>query len=179
ISICVLPRCSVAGVVLLPKIEQKIQDPLISQQLVGEPVIRRASLTVLLFAAVLFGLIVQLPLFFQTALHTSATVSALLLIPLTLARVIVSTATGLKISATGHPRPPMAAGLSIVTVAFFVLAAGIELGPVFIAPVTFAIFRTTQALQLVKWCDRTTFAGRIAIALKVWGYYSQSYWARP
>ena len=128
-----------AGFVLLPKVEQRTQDPLISPQLVGEPVIWRASLTVLLFAAVLFGLIVQLPIFFQTALHTSAAVSGLLLIPLTLAQVIVSTATGLRISATGHPRTAMAAGLSIVTVAFFVLAAGIKLGPVFIAPVTFAI----------------------------------------
>jgi hypothetical protein len=50
-----------------------------------------------------------------------------------------STPTGLRISATGHPRTAMAAGLSIVTVAFFVLAAGIKLGPVFIGPVTFAI----------------------------------------
>jgi MFS family permease len=104
-----------------------------------DSVIWRASLAVLLFAAVLFGLIVQLPIFFQTALRTSATLSGLLLIPLTLAQVAVSTATGLRISTTGHPRTSMAAGLSIVTVAFFVLAAGIQLGPVFIALMTFLI----------------------------------------
>jgi len=127
------------GFVLLRKVEQKAHDPLISPQLIGEPVIWRASLTVLLFAAVLFGLIVQLPVFFQTALRTSATISGLLLIPLTLAQVVVSTATGLRISTTGHPRTSMAAGLSIVTVAFFVLAAGIKLGPVFIALLTFLI----------------------------------------
>jgi hypothetical protein len=96
-------------------------------------------LTVLLFAAVLFGLIVQLPVFFQTALRTSATVSGLLLIPLTLAQVLVSTATGLRISRTGHPRTAMAAGLTVVMVAFFVLAAGIKLGPVFIGLLTFLI----------------------------------------
>jgi EmrB/QacA subfamily drug resistance transporter len=129
----------VAGFVLLWKVEQKTADPLISAQLIGEPVIWRASLTVLLFAAVLFGLIVQLPVFFQTALRTSATVSGLLLIPLTLAQVLVSTATGLRISATGHPRTAMAAGLSIVMAGFFVLAAGIELGPLFIALLTLLI----------------------------------------
>jgi MFS family permease len=91
-----------AGFVLLRKVEQKSSDPLISPQLIGNTVIWRASLAVLLFAAVLFGLIVQLPVFFQTALRTSATVSGLLLIPLTLAQVVVSTAIGLRISTTGH-----------------------------------------------------------------------------
>ena len=134
-----LAGLGVVGFVLLRTVEQKTADPLVSPQLIGEPVIWRASLTVLLFAAVLFGLIVQLPIFFQTALRTSATVSGLLLIPLTLAQVAVSTATGLRISTTGHPRTSMAAGLSIVTVAFFVLAAGIKLGPVFIVLLTFLI----------------------------------------
>jgi EmrB/QacA subfamily drug resistance transporter len=128
-----------AGFVLLRKVELKAPDPLISPELMEDSVVWRASLAVLLFAAVLFGLIVQLPIFFQTALRTSATLSGLLLIPLTLAQVAVSTATGLRISTTGHPRTSMAAGLSIVTVAFFVLAAGIQLGPVFIALLTFLI----------------------------------------
>ena len=134
-----LATLGVAGFDLLRRVEQKTADPLLSPQLLGEPVIWRASLTVLLFAAVLFGLIVQLPVFFQAALRTSPTVSGLLLIPLTLAQVLVSTATGLRISTTGHPRTAMAAGLSLVTVAFFVLAAGIELGPVFIALLTVLI----------------------------------------
>jgi len=113
-------------------------------------------LTVLLFAAVLFGLIVQLPVFFQTALQTSATASGLLLIPLTLAQVLVSTATGLRISMTGHPRTAMAAGLSIVMAAFFILAAGVKLGPVFIVLVTLLIgagLGTTMpaAQTMVQW----------------------------
>jgi EmrB/QacA subfamily drug resistance transporter len=134
-----LAALGVAGFVFLRTIEQKSQDPLISPELMQEPVIWRASLTVLLFAAVLFGLIVQLPVFFQTALRTSATISGLLLIPLTLAQVAVSTATGLRISTTGHPRTSMAAGLSIVTAALLVLAAGIKLGPLFIALLTLLI----------------------------------------
>lgn len=138
-ALIALAGLGMAGFVLLRKVEQKSPDPLISPELIGQPVIWRASLAVLLFAAVLFGLIVQLPVFFQTALGISATISGLLLIPLTLAQVAVSTATGLRISMTGHPRTSMAAGLSIVTAAFFVLGAGIKLGPVFIALLTFLI----------------------------------------
>ena len=148
----------VAGFVLLRKVELKAPDPLISPELMEDPVIWRASLAVLLFAAVLFGLIVELPVFFQIALRTSATLSGLLLIPLTLAQVAVSTATGLRISTTGHPRTSMAAGLSIVTVAFFVLAAGIQLGPVFIGLLTFLIGAglgsTMPAAQtMVQWAS--------------------------
>ena len=58
-----LASLGIAGFALLPKVELKTPDPLISAELIEEPVIWRASLTVLLFAAVLFGLIVQLPLF--------------------------------------------------------------------------------------------------------------------
>jgi EmrB/QacA subfamily drug resistance transporter len=134
-----LAALGAAGFVLLRTVEQKSRDPLISPQLIGDTVIWRASLTVLLFASVLFGLIVQLPVFFQTALRTSATTSGLLLIPLTLAQVTVSTATGWRISTTGRPRTAMAAGLSVVTAAFFLLATGIKLGPVFIALLTFVI----------------------------------------
>jgi len=50
-----LATLGIAGFVLLRRVEQKAADPLISAQLIGEPVIWRASLTVLLFAAVLFA----------------------------------------------------------------------------------------------------------------------------
>jgi MFS family permease len=136
LAIAILGLC---GFFLFPKVEQKSADPLISPQLMDEPVIWRASLTVLLFAAVLFGLIVQLPLFFQTALHVSPAVSGLMLIPLTLAEVAVSTFVGFRISTTGHPRTAMAAGLSIVAVSFIVLAGGMNLGSVFIGLLTFLI----------------------------------------
>ena len=138
-ALLALAGLGVAGFTFLRIVEQKSQDPLISPQLIGNTVIWRASLTVLLFAAILFGLIVQLPVFFQIALRTTATTSGLLLIPLTLAQVGVSTATGLRISMTGHPRTAMAAGLSVVTAAFFVLATGIKFGPVFITVLTFLI----------------------------------------
>lgn len=129
----------VSGFGLLRNVERKAADPLISPDLMRQPVIWRASLTVLLFAAVLFGLIVQLPVFFQIVLHTSASASGLMLIPLTLAQVAASTFTGLRISSTGHPRVAMAAGLSLVTGTFLLLASGITLGPVFILLLTFAI----------------------------------------
>jgi EmrB/QacA subfamily drug resistance transporter len=138
-TLLALAIAGLSGFLLFRKVEQKSADPLISPQLMGEPVIWRASLTVLLFAAVLFGLIVQLPVFFEVALRVSPTVSGLMLIPLTLAQVIVSTLTGWRISMTGHPRTAMASGLSLVAVGFVVLASGIALGPVFIALLTFLI----------------------------------------
>ena len=100
----------------------------------------RASLTVLLFAAVLFGLIVQLPVFFQTVFRTSATTSGLLLIPLTLAQVVVSTATGLRFVQPGIlGRRWLPVCQILVAGAFFVLAAGIKLGTMFIALLTLLI----------------------------------------
>jgi hypothetical protein len=54
----------------------------------------------------------------------------MMLIPLTLAQVALSTATRLRISATGRPRRAMAFGLMIVTLGFAGLAAGIKLGPI-------------------------------------------------
>jgi len=54
-----------SGFVLLRAVEQKSKDPLTSPQLIGDAIIWRASLTVLLFAAVFFGLIVQLPVLFS------------------------------------------------------------------------------------------------------------------
>jgi MFS family permease len=144
----------VSGFGLLRNVERKAADPLISPDLMRQPVIWRASLTVLLFAAVLFGLIVQLPVFFQIVLHTSASASGLMLIPLTLAQVAASTFTGLRISSTGHPRVAMAAGLSLVTGTFLLLASGLTLGPVFILLLTFAIGASDRpCLQRRPWCN--------------------------
>ena len=85
-ALLALAGAGACGFVLLQRVERKAPDPVISPELISEP----TSLTVLLFAAVLFGLIVQLPIFFQTALGISATISGLLLIPLTLAQVTIT-----------------------------------------------------------------------------------------
>jgi EmrB/QacA subfamily drug resistance transporter len=102
-------------------VERRSHDPLLPPHLFEKPVVWRSALAVLLFAAVLFGLIVQLPLFLQVEFGISTTASGLLLIPLTTAQVFISTATGLKISSTGKPRNFMLVGLATVTVLLIAL----------------------------------------------------------
>jgi MFS family permease len=144
------------GYLLLARVEARTAEPLISPTLLDEPVVWRSILTVLLFASVLFGLIVQLPLFFQTVFHVSPTASGMMLIPLTLAQVGVSTASGIRISKTGRPRPIMIAGLATVTAGFLALVAGTGHSQLFVALVTVVIgagLGTTMpaAQTMVQW----------------------------
>ncbi len=105
----------------LCRTEHRSKDPLLAPKIVENPIVWRSALAVFLYAAVLFGLIVQLPLFLQTEFGVSTTVSGLLLIPLTAAQVAVSTATGLRVSSTGRPKSPMFLGLVATTLGFAVL----------------------------------------------------------
>ena len=124
---------------LFCRFEHRSPDPLLAPRLVEKPIVWRSALVVLLFAAVLFGLIVQLPLFLQVEFGISTTISGLLLIPLTIAQVIVSTATGLRISATGKPRNSMLFGLAGVSVLLFALVPLLHHGPVLVAVLTLFI----------------------------------------
>jgi EmrB/QacA subfamily drug resistance transporter len=152
----VLVAVAAGGYLLLARVEARTAEPLISPTLLDEPVVWRSILTVLLFASVLFGLIVQLPLFFQTVFHVSPTASGMMLIPLTLAQVGVSTASGIRISKTGRPRPIMIAGLATVTAGFLALVAGTGHSQLFVALVTVVIgagLGTTMpaAQTMVQW----------------------------
>lgn len=139
VSITGLLILSVSSFVLLCVIEHHSQDPLLPPRVVANPVIGRATLTVLLFASVLFGFIIQLPLFLQAEFGVSTNISGLLLIPLTVAQVAVSTATGLRISSTGRPRNAMLFGLSVVTVSSWILIATLHRGPILVTLLTLLI----------------------------------------
>ena len=117
------------GLTLLWRIEHWVADPLISPDLLTDPVVWRAAVCVLLFAVLFFAAVVQLPLFVQLTLGMSPSLSGLLLIPLTLAQVAVSTVTGYRISMTGHPRNSMAAGLAVSAGGFLLMTLGMGLGP--------------------------------------------------
>jgi EmrB/QacA subfamily drug resistance transporter len=163
---------AVLGFALLAHVETHTVDPLISPELIDNPVVWRSVLCVFFFAAVLFGLIVQLPLFFQAVFRVSPTVSGLLLIPLTLAQVAISTATGRQISITGHPRKTMTIGLVVVTGGFLALALCAELGQTFIAVVTLAIgagLGTTMpaAQTMVQWAAGSHELGAATGSLSV------------
>jgi sugar phosphate permease len=121
-----------------------------------KPIVWRSALAVLLFAAVLFGLIVQLPLFLQVEFGVSTTASGLLLIPLTVAQVVISTATGLRISSTGKPRNSMLFGLAGVSLLLFALVPMLHHGPFLVALLTLfvgaGLGSTMPAAQtMVQW----------------------------
>ena len=155
--------------VLLCTTERHSPDPLLPPRLVSNPVIWRATLIVLLFASVLFGFIVQLPLFLQAEFGVSTNISGLLLIPLTVAQVAVSTSTGLRISSTGRPRNLMLVGLFVVSLASWALIAALSHGPAWVALLTFLIGAglgsTMPAAQtMVQWAAGESDLGE-AIAL--------------
>jgi EmrB/QacA subfamily drug resistance transporter len=155
---------------LLWVVERRSSDPLLSPRLFANPVVWRATLAVLLFASVLFGLIVQLPLFLQTELGVSTTMSGLLLIPLTAAQVIVSTVTGLRISSTGKPRNAMLYGLAAVSIGFAALVAVLHSGAIPIAVITLFIGAglgsTMPAAQtMVQWASGDRELGEATAAL--------------
>ncbi|RDS80848.1 MFS transporter [Dyella monticola] len=104
------------------KIERVAKDPLINLDLLADPVLWRSAVCVLLYAVMFFAAIVGLPLLLQLVLSMSPSGSGLMLIPLTLAQVVVSTITGYRISATGRPRAPMTLGLFVATLGFLLMA---------------------------------------------------------
>ncbi len=139
IGLIILLIASILCFLLFCFVEHRSGDPLLPPHLMRKPVVWRSALAVLFFAAVLFGLIVQLPFFLQVEFAISTTASGLLLIPLTVAQVIVSTATGLRISATGKPRNSMLLGLTLVSLLLFLLAPTLQAGPFPVALLTLLI----------------------------------------
>jgi EmrB/QacA subfamily drug resistance transporter len=109
-------------------VERRSDDPLLAPKVVENTLVWRTGLSVFLFAAGLFGLIVQFPLFLQVRFGVSTSLSGLLLIPLTIAQVAVSTLTGLNISRTGAPRKPLLWGLVLAALAFGGLAFSLQRG---------------------------------------------------
>jgi EmrB/QacA subfamily drug resistance transporter len=148
----------------LCRTEHRSKDPLLSPKIVEDSIVWRSSLAVFLYAAVLFGLIVQLPLFLQSQFGISTTASGLLLIPLTAAQVAVSTATGLRISVTGHPKFPMLLGLLSATSGFCILALALHQGIWIVAALTLFIGAglgspMPAAQTIVQWAAGTAELG--------------------
>jgi EmrB/QacA subfamily drug resistance transporter len=119
---------SIACGTMLWPVEHRASHPLLPTGLVEHPVVWRCAICVLLFAAMLFAIIVELPVLLQAGLGLRPSTSGLLLVPLTLAQVVVSTATGNRISRNGRPRAPMVAGLATVAVGMVLLAAAVDSG---------------------------------------------------
>jgi MFS family permease len=119
---------SVVALAGLVWIEKRAPAPLIPPKVIAEPVVWRAVFGVLAFAAAMFGVIVDLPLYLQALWTLSPSEAGLLLIPFTLASVAISTWTGLRISATGKPKRYNLAGLLVAAIGCFALAASVGHG---------------------------------------------------
>lgn len=152
------------GYVALWNVERQSKDPLISPALLVNPVIWRSTACVLLYAVLFFAAIVGLPLLLQLVLGMSPTVSGLMLIPLTLAQVLVSTATGYRISSTAHPRGPMSIGLFVSAIGFVLMTLFLDKGAIMIC-VASTLFglgmgSTMPAAQtLAQWAAGSTQLG--------------------
>lgn len=121
------------GLAFVLPVERHVSTPLLSPDLLEQPVVWRAALCVLLFAAALFAGLVQVPLLLELAYGISPSTSGLLLIPLTLAQAGISTWAGIHMSTTGRPRNPLIWGLAVASLGFVSLAATLSYGPVAIA----------------------------------------------
>lgn len=108
--------------VLFLSIERRAVEPIIPLSLFGNPIIRVALLAVTLTSIAMFGTILFVPLFIQGVLGTSATDSGLVLMPMTLAMVLGSTASGQLISRTGRYRPMAIGGLAAMLIGMFLLS---------------------------------------------------------
>jgi EmrB/QacA subfamily drug resistance transporter len=163
-AVITLSIAGILGFALLRRLELNARDPLIPPDLVTQPVVWRCAFCVLLFAALLFAVVVELPLLLEVGCAVSPTTSGLLLLPLMLAQVGVSTLTGTRVSKTGHPRGPMVAGLAVASVGLFALSQAASLGPSVIAAASIVVgigLGTTMpaAQTIVQWAAGTARLG--------------------
>ena len=121
------------GFAILLPVERRVATPLLSPGLLAQPMVWRACLCVLLYAAALFASLVQFPLLLELRFAIEPSKAGLLLLPLTLAEVGVSTWAGYRISATGLPRAPLVLGLAVATIGFATMTIVLPLGPIAIA----------------------------------------------
>jgi EmrB/QacA subfamily drug resistance transporter len=155
---------AMAGFLLLGPVEVRARDPLIPPSLVRLPVVWRSSVCVFLFASLLFAMIVQLPILFELGYGVTPASSGLLLLPLTLTQVVVSTITGSRISATARPTSPMFAGLAIAGAGLAVLGGVVTMGPVAVCLastlVGIGLGTTMPAAQtIVQWASGSEHLG--------------------
>ncbi len=123
-----LAGLSLLGYALLIPVEARSDDPLLPVDLLAKPVVWRCVFCVLLFAAVLFSLIVQLPIFLQLVVGVGPAVSGLMLLPAVLAQVTAAMLAGTRISRTGQTGHLMGIGFGTAAVGFFTLASVLHLG---------------------------------------------------
>jgi MFS family permease len=103
-------------------VERRAAEPIIPLPLIANPIVRISLLAVTLTSIAMFGSVLFVPLFIQGVMGTSATESGIVLMPMTLAMVLGSTASGQLISRTGRYRPMAIVGMVGMLVGMLLLS---------------------------------------------------------
>jgi predicted MFS family arabinose efflux permease len=115
-------RCSVALLAAFVSIERRAVSPVIPLGLFGNPMVRAAALTGLFSGMAMFGAITYVPLFMQAVVGSSATGAGFVLTPFVFGWVACSII-GARLSLRLGYRPVVLAGMSMLTIAFALLAS--------------------------------------------------------
>jgi len=102
-------------------IERRAAEPVLPLGLLVAPVVGVANLAVLLLGAILFVLLIYVPVFAQGVLGVSATSSGVILMPLNFAWIAASVVSGRLISRSGRYRAFPIVGTVVVTVGLWLL----------------------------------------------------------
>lgn len=89
---------------LLPLVERRVADPVLPLELFGNRTFVVSTIIGMLAMGSMFAAMAYLPTFVQMTYGYSATISGLLLIPMTIGMLLASTATGLATSRVGRYR---------------------------------------------------------------------------
>jgi EmrB/QacA subfamily drug resistance transporter len=109
--------CGLGGLALLAAFaarQRRVPEPLLDISLFRLSVFSVSSAATFVIGAVLFGVTIYVPVFVQRVLGSSATVSGVVLIPLSLGWVVASIASGQAIARTGRYRAFPVLGSALV-----------------------------------------------------------------
>ncbi|MDO4411697.1 MDR family MFS transporter [Cutibacterium sp.] len=108
---------------LLPVVERRVQDPVLPLELFRNRTFIVTTIIGMLAMGAMFGMLAYLPTYVQMTYGYSATVSGLLLIPMTIGMLLSSTIIGFLTSKIGRYRMFIIAGPIIVAVAMVMMSA--------------------------------------------------------
>jgi EmrB/QacA subfamily drug resistance transporter len=103
-------------------VEERAADPVLPLSLFTHRAFSVSVATVFLTAVAMFGSIIFLPLFAQQVVGFSATYAGLILTPMMLGLVVMSTLTGQVVSRTGRYRYLTIAGLAVVVAGMYLFS---------------------------------------------------------
>lgn len=98
--------------------EFKAVNPLLPLRLFSQNIFTMSVLSSFLLSVAMFGAIIYIPVFAQVVLSASATNSGVILMPLSIAMIIVSIAVGLLITKTGRYKGFMISGLVVLLLGY-------------------------------------------------------------